>query len=464
MKSKIHEHKKNNNKIVSNAKILLTSVMSLLFASSFAQDRTTVNATSSEISDNLDLRAVASIFGDSKNLDDFEQRLNDPKQQISNLDLNNDNQVDYLRVIESIEGNTHLVVIQAVLGQDKFQDVATVEVQKDNRNQVQVQVVGDVYMYGRNYIYEPVYVQRPIIYDWFWTSNYRPYYSSWYWGYYPSYYSYWSPYPIFRYRHHIGLCINFNYQYNYVNYRRCQSAYNNYYGRRGNYYEREYPNRSFEYRNNGYTNRHDFDQTRPRHDVAFGSEGNNGTRNFDNPRGNSDVSPRGNSTDSPRNNGISNPRSSEPRDNATVNPRSNSNDSPRNTSYSSSEPRNNAEVTPRNNTNDSPRSTTYSTPRSETSTSVYNTPRSNSNDSPRSYGGGSYGDGNTSPRNYGGGSYGGGSSSPRSNGGGSYGGGNYGGGSSSPRSSGGGYSGGGSRGSSGGGFGGGGRSSGGGRR
>jgi hypothetical protein len=465
MKSKIHEHQKNNNKIVSKTKILLTSFMSLLFASTFAQDKTTVNATSSEVSDNLDLRAVASIFGDSRDLADFEQRLNDPKTQISNLDLNNDNQVDYLRVIESIEKNVHLVVIQAVLGHEQYQDVATVEVQKDNNNRMQVQVVGNVYMYGKNYIYEPVYVQRPIIYDWFWTSNYRPYYSSWYWGYYPEYYYAWNPCPIFRYRHHIGLCINFNYQYNYVNYRRCEWAYNNYYGRRGNYYEREYPNRSFEHRNSGYSNRYDLDQTRPRHDVAFGDSprysannprGNSSEspRNFDNPRtgntprGNSDVSPRTNSNDSPRNNDVLSPRASQPRDNAVVNPRNGSNDSPRNTSYSASEPRNNNEVTPRSTSNDSPRNTTYSSPRSETNTSVYNSPRSSSNDSPRSYGGGS-----SSPRNYGGES-----SSPRSSGGG----GSYGGGSSSPRSSGGGYDGGGSRGSSGGN--GGGRSSGGGRR
>jgi hypothetical protein len=36
-------------------------------------------------------------------LDDDERRLNDPKAQISNSDLNNDNQVDYLRVVESVE-------------------------------------------------------------------------------------------------------------------------------------------------------------------------------------------------------------------------------------------------------------------------------------------------------------------------------------------------------------------------
>jgi hypothetical protein len=257
-------------------KILLSSLLSFIFASSFAQDRTTVNATSSEISDNLDLRAVASIFGDSKDLEDFEFRLNDPKTQISNLDLNNDNQVDYLRVIESVEGRTHLIVIQSVLGNEQFQDVATVEVEKDSNNRIQVQVVGDVYMYGDNYIYEPVYVSSPVIYNHFWGSSYRPYYSSWYWGYYPTYYTYWSPFPVFRYRQHVGLCINYNYQYNYVNYRRCGVAYNNYYGRRGNFYERQYPTRSFSHRNSGFINRYDLDKTRPNRDVVLSTTRNSG--------------------------------------------------------------------------------------------------------------------------------------------------------------------------------------------
>jgi cystathionine beta-lyase family protein involved in aluminum resistance len=72
----------------------------------------------SEISDNLDLRAVASIFGDSRNLQDFERRLNDPELQISNLDLNNDNEVDYLRVIETVENRTHVIIIQSILDND----------------------------------------------------------------------------------------------------------------------------------------------------------------------------------------------------------------------------------------------------------------------------------------------------------------------------------------------------------
>lgn len=227
----------------------------------FAQDVTTVRANNRDISDNLDLKAVASIFGDSKDLEDFERRLNDPDIQISNLDLNGDNRVDYIRVIESTEGNTHLIILQSVIGADTFQDVATIEVERDRNNNVQVQVVGDVYMYGTNYIYEPVYVTRPIIYDVFWVNAYRPYYSPWYWGYYPTYYTYWSPYPIYRYRNNIHIHINGRNSYNYVNVRRSSRAVAMYSSRRSNAYERQNPNRSFAQRTN-VSNRQALEQSR----------------------------------------------------------------------------------------------------------------------------------------------------------------------------------------------------------
>ena len=98
-----------------------------------AQDVTTITANSDDISDNLDLEAVASIFGDSKDLEDFEKRLNDPKTQISNLDLNNDGEVDYLRVMETSEKNVHSISIQAVIGKDQFQEVAVIDVEKDSK-------------------------------------------------------------------------------------------------------------------------------------------------------------------------------------------------------------------------------------------------------------------------------------------------------------------------------------------
>ncbi len=293
-------------------KLFISTLLIALFASPiFAQDRTTVNATSSEISDNLDLRAVASIFGDAKDLEDFERQLNDPTIQISNLDLNNDNQVDYLRVIESVEGNTHLIIVQSVLGRDSYQDVATIEVEKDRHNNVQVQVVGDVYMYGQNYIYEPVYVHTPYIYTSFWVTSYRPYCSLWYWDYYPTYYYAWNPCPIFRYRNNINIHINFNHHYNYVNVRRCERAVAMHNIRRGDYCERNYPTRAFTYRNTNYSNRHDLDQIRTfknvttRNETAYSktrenqpirSSANSTTRDYGSTRENQTIRSSANST------------------------------------------------------------------------------------------------------------------------------------------------------------------------
>ncbi|HLP63926.1 hypothetical protein [Flavobacterium sp.] len=383
---------------------LLTAALSLFLANAFAQDRTTVNAMNSEISDNLDLRAVASIFGDSKDLEDFEYRLNDPKNQISNLDLNNDNQVDYLRVIETTEGRTHIIVIQSILGKDLFQDVATVEVERDSNNRVQVQVVGDVYMYGTNYIYEPVYVTTPVIYTYFWTPNYRPYCSSWYWGYYPSYYYAWSPCPIFRYRSHIGLYINFNHHYNYVNYRRCHVAYTNYYGRRANGYERQYPNRSFTQRHSGYTNRYELDRTRnirtvgTRNEVASANPRSGGRNeattntNYGGPRVNPNPRTKGSlestTTGGPRVNTNGGGRNETSSSTTYGGPRVNTNGGGRNetsTSTTYGGPRVNTNGGGRNETSTS---TTYGGPkvntngggRSETSTSTtYGGPRVNTN-------------------------------------------------------------------------------------
>lgn len=57
---------------------LLMIVFFVAIANLNAQDVTTVEATDSDISENLDLEAVASVFGESENLEDFEKRLNDP--------------------------------------------------------------------------------------------------------------------------------------------------------------------------------------------------------------------------------------------------------------------------------------------------------------------------------------------------------------------------------------------------
>lgn len=242
----------------------------------------TVVAQNYDISDNLDLQAVASIFGESRDLEDFEKRINDPSAQISNLDLNNDNYVDYLRVVEVGESDVRVIVIQAVLGQDQFQDVATIELERQRNKTVQVQIVGNSYIYGQNYIYEPYYYSTPMFFDMFWLPTYRSYYSPWYWGYYPTYYSYWRPMPVFSYHNHIYSHINHRNRYSYTDNRRLVRADRMSSGVRGNSLERQNPNRSFANRNENANNRRSLETTRSnsgsRNSMQAGNRLNNSSR------------------------------------------------------------------------------------------------------------------------------------------------------------------------------------------
>ena len=226
---------------------LRSTVLSLLLLAAMSlrsQEDAVVQASNDDISENLDLEVVASIFADSEDLADFEQRLNDPEIQISNLDLNEDDYVDYLRVMESVEGNTHVVVIQAVLGEDLFQDVATIELEKEGE-QVNVQIVGDTYLYGPSLIIEPVFAYRPVIFGLFWRPYYRPFRSVYYWGYYPRYFRPWRPFRPTLYRSHVHVHVSTRHVYRRTTIRRSTTAVSIHKTVRRNDYAVRYPEKSY---------------------------------------------------------------------------------------------------------------------------------------------------------------------------------------------------------------------------
>ncbi len=225
-----------------------------------AQRRVTVEAVNNDISYSLDLKAVASIFGDSRTLEDFERRLNDYDAQISNLDLNSDGEIDYLRVIETSENNLHLIVIQAILDRDVYQDVATIVVERDRYRRTYVQVIGDPYMYGYNYIIEPVYLRTPRIFSWFWTPRYKRWYSPYYWGYYPRHYHHRRPIEINLYLTHINHHINHRHNYRYSENIRNEQAYRLRNSVSRNDYGVRYPDREFSKRNANVKNRYEIDR------------------------------------------------------------------------------------------------------------------------------------------------------------------------------------------------------------
>ena len=162
-----------------------------------------------EEGEDLDLNGVVALFKESETLEEFEQKLNSEENEVNNLDLNKDEEVDYLRVLESVDGNTHLIVVQAALGEEAYQDVCTIEVDKSEDGNTYVQIVGDKSIYGDSYILEPPpeeqeTVNKTVIVVVFFGPGYRPWRSTWGWRRYPPWFRPWRPMPRSHYRNRMG--------------------------------------------------------------------------------------------------------------------------------------------------------------------------------------------------------------------------------------------------------------------
>ena len=276
----------------------LLVVVLLITTQCMSQNRFTVSAQNDDISNNLDLKAVATAFGESKNLEDFEQRLNDYDSGISNLDLNNDGQVDYLRVIEKTDNNVHVVVIQAVLDKDVFQDVATIIVDKDYNNNTSVQIIGDPYLYGNNYIIEPSYNYTPSIFSWFWGPNYYSWDSPYYWGYYPTYYHHRQSRDLDHYLSNVYNHVDHNQRYYYTNSVRNERAIKLESSISRNDFGNRHPDNNFSNRNENVRNKRELEFNRngvvrgnqPRPTIQ---ENSSRSRTYDNSSSSRNVQPNG---------------------------------------------------------------------------------------------------------------------------------------------------------------------------
>ena len=111
--------------------------------------------SATEAAEDLDLYGVAELLQRSESLEDFEKRLNLESNEVNNLDLNGDDQVDYITVVEEAEGDTHVAILRVPLGEYEYQDVASVELEKVSSDAIAVQIVGDEEIYGPDYIIEP---------------------------------------------------------------------------------------------------------------------------------------------------------------------------------------------------------------------------------------------------------------------------------------------------------------------
>tara|TARA_B100000809_G_scaffold237763_1_gene257866 strand:- start:32860 stop:33990 length:1131 start_codon:yes stop_codon:yes gene_type:complete len=184
--------------------------------------------------DDLDLYAVLNLFQKSKTIEDFEKSLNAEKAGIVNLDLNNDGNVDFIKVVTQKEGDDFLFILQDPISEKETQDVAVMTVSKDADGKVTMQIIGDEELYGKNYVVEPVteatpsvtsnpayagadpvtvnveatteviVVQSAPVVQYVYSPVYVPYAPPYYYGYYPPY---WVPFAvvgisIYRHNHY----------------------------------------------------------------------------------------------------------------------------------------------------------------------------------------------------------------------------------------------------------------------
>lgn len=171
---------------------------------------TRVTALNDDISLCLDLQAVAGAFAQSSSVREFERLLNNASYILTNLDLNRDGYVDYLRVLETVEGRAHVFLIQAVLAPDIYQDVATLVAEMTSPVNAYVQVIGAGYLYGPNYIIQPVFISTPAIYAHLLRNAYVPWRSPWYWGNFPTYYKRPKPVYISHYQAYVNTYMTNN--------------------------------------------------------------------------------------------------------------------------------------------------------------------------------------------------------------------------------------------------------------
>ena len=210
---------------------------------SLSQEVKAIENSSTEIRDNLDLEAVSSIFGDSKDIEDFERKLNDPDLEISNLDLNKDGDVDYLRVIEAQEDETHILTIQSVIGKNEFQNVAVIDVEKKSESETTIQVVGDEYIYGPNYIIEPVYQTPPVVVVVIFKPHHHHYHSPYHYGHYPPHFHHRHPHTYATY--HAKVKVHKHHSYHHVTVRKSSTSVKLQSKNRKNDYGTKNPNNSY---------------------------------------------------------------------------------------------------------------------------------------------------------------------------------------------------------------------------
>lgn len=113
-----------------------------------------VNMTvTSEAADGLDLKAVTALLKTVKDPAELEKKINSGTPRICNLDLNEDDVIDYVKVTEYGTEAVKGFSLTTELAEGDVQELATIEITKDGNGGYRSQTHGNSQIYGNNHYY-----------------------------------------------------------------------------------------------------------------------------------------------------------------------------------------------------------------------------------------------------------------------------------------------------------------------
>lgn len=154
-------------------------------------NRTTTTTTKAVsqggVADGLDLSRLSYLVKRAKNAEDLEHQINE--SGINNVDIDGDNEVDYINVEEYREGRDRGFDIYTYDANDQRHDLATISITKDGRNADMI-VQGNQQYYGSNSYYRTSFPWTQVLLAGWLFNMSRPRYhhNPYYRGHYPSYY------------------------------------------------------------------------------------------------------------------------------------------------------------------------------------------------------------------------------------------------------------------------------------
>src|SRR5258705_1849693 len=105
--------------------------------------------------DNFSLQGALQMFQKSSSIEEFEKLINAEDNHVNNLDLNEDGDIDYVRVIDKMDKDVHAFILQVAVSENENQDIAVIELEKTGAENAVIQIAGDEDIYGEQVIVEP---------------------------------------------------------------------------------------------------------------------------------------------------------------------------------------------------------------------------------------------------------------------------------------------------------------------